>query len=105
MMKISLSKKITKKVISRAPSKKEDVASVEVPQMKTETPTKRVCLFCKEKSSPSYTDTQNLRKFLSDRGKILPRAKTGSCSKHQRRITHEIKYARHLSLLPFTPKV
>lgn len=104
MMKISLSKKITKKVISRAPSKKEDVASVQA-QIKTETPTKRTCLFCKEKSSPSYIDSQNLRKFLSDRGKILPKAKTYLCSKHQRRITHEIKYARHLSLLPFTPKV
>lgn len=103
-MEKKVTKKITKKVIFKAPSKKEDVASAQA-QMKTETPTKRVCFFCKERSSPSYIDTQNLRKFLSDRGKILPKAKTGSCSKHQRRITHEIKYARHLSLLPFTPKV
>ena len=104
MTKISLSKKITKKVISKAPAKEEDTVVAQA-QPKTETPTKRICLFCQEKFSPIYTDTQNLRKFLSDRGKILPKAKTGSCSKHQRQITHEIKYARHLSLLPFTPKV
>ena len=104
MMKISLSKKITKKVISKAPSKEEDTVVAQA-QPKTETPTKRVCFFCKEGSKPIYTDTQNVRKFLSDRGKILPKVKTGSCSKHQRQITHEIKYARHLALLPFTPKV
>lgn len=97
-------RKITKKAISQAPPKEEDVAA-QAPTIKTETPTKRGCYFCKNGSKPLFTDTQLLRKFLSDRGKILPRARTNLCSKHQRFTTREIKYARHLALLPFTPKV
>lgn len=62
---------------------------------------KKVCLFCQEKSVPSYTDSLTLRKFMSDRGKIVAKARTGACSKHQKRLTTEIKRARHLALLPF----
>lgn len=65
---------------------------------------KRVCPFCKDNSKPSYTDSVLLRKFMSDRSRILPRVKTGVCSKHQRGVTREIKHARHLALLPFITK-
>lgn len=65
----------------------------------------RVCLFCTEKKEPTFTDTGVLRKFLSDRAKIVAKARTGACSKHQRRIAKEIKYARHLSLLPFVARI
>jgi small subunit ribosomal protein S18 len=66
---------------------------------------KKVCLYCTQKSLPAYWDASSLRKFTSDRGRIQPRARTGVCAKHQRRLSKQIKYARHLSLLPFTVRV
>ena len=59
------------------------------------------CYFCKEKSVPMYTDTSVLQRFVTDRGKIVARARNGLCAKHQRRLTFSVKYARHLALLPF----
>jgi len=59
------------------------------------------CLFCKEGKNPSYLDYELLKKFISDRGKIVSRGRSGVCSKHQRKLTTHIKYARHLALLPF----
>jgi small subunit ribosomal protein S18 len=49
-----------------------------------------------------YKEGAKLRRFLSDRGKIEPRRKTGTCAKHQRRLTIALKRARHLALLPYT---
>lgn len=66
---------------------------------------KRVCYFCTEKQTPAYTDVIGLRKFLSARGKIVPKLRSGVCSKHQRAFTREVKHARHLALLPFTLRV
>jgi small subunit ribosomal protein S18 len=66
-------------------------------------PIKRVCIFCENGTEPIYTDTAVLRKFMNDRARISLRARTGACSKHQRRVTKEIKHARHLALLPFVP--
>ncbi|MBI2021668.1 30S ribosomal protein S18 [Candidatus Daviesbacteria bacterium] len=66
---------------------------------------KKVCYFCENKKDPSYTDTVTLRKFLSDRSRIIPRLRSGACSRHQRMITREIKHARHLALLPFITRV
>ncbi|MDD5416083.1 MAG: 30S ribosomal protein S18 [Candidatus Daviesbacteria bacterium] len=66
---------------------------------------KRACLFCQSKTNPSYTDTNVLRRFVTDRAKIVPKLKSNLCSKHQRIATKQIKYARHLALFPFTPKV
>ncbi len=63
------------------------------------------CFFCQSKGMPTYTDVVALRKFLTDRGKITPKQKNGLCAKHQRAVTSEIKRARHLALLPFTPKI
>lgn len=66
---------------------------------------KRGCFYCLHKKLPSYTDMVNLKRFLSERSKILPKSYSHLCSKHQRGVTKHIKYARHLSLLAFTPKV
>lgn len=66
-------------------------------------PRRKVCAFCVEKVQViDYKDPNRLRRYLSERGKIEPRRKTGTCAKHQRRLTVAIKRARHLALLPFT---
>jgi|SRR3990167_946414 len=67
--------------------------------------TKKACHFCKNKLEPRYWDAAALRKFTSDRGRILPRGRSGACAKHQRRISREIKRARLLALLPFSPQI
>lgn len=59
------------------------------------------CYYCEEKKEPNYLDTSSLKKFLTERGKIIPRSRNGVCAKHQRRLTISIKRARHLALLPF----
>jgi len=63
--------------------------------------TKEACYFCKEKKEPSFTDIQVLNRFLTERNKIIPRSRSGDCSKHQRELSKNIKQARHLALLPF----
>ena len=64
---------------------------------------KRVCSFCYDKASEiEYKDVPKLRKFISERGKILSRRVTGNCAKHQRALTVAIKRARHIALLPYT---
>ena len=63
---------------------------------------KKVCLFCADKVEViDYKDTGKLRKFISERAKILPRRVTGTCAKHQRELTTAIKRARQAALLPF----
>ena len=63
---------------------------------------RKVCSFCVEKVSViDYKDTAKLRRFLSERGKILPRRTTGTCAAHQRRLTIAIKRSRHIALLPY----
>jgi len=65
-------------------------------------PKRRVCLFCRDKIEDiDYKDTASLRAYISDRGKIAPRRKSGACAKHQRALAVSIKRARHLALLPF----
>lgn len=64
---------------------------------------KKVCAFCVEKAETiDYKDVAKLRKFTSDRAKILPRRVTGTCAKHQRELTTAIKRARQVALLPYT---
>lgn len=64
---------------------------------------KKVCAFCLEKSeSIDYKDINKLRKYITERGKILPRRISGNCAKHQRELTVAIKRARNIALLPFT---
>jgi small subunit ribosomal protein S18 len=67
----------------------------------TETNSKKLCQICKEKKIIDYKDTEFLRSFITDRGKILPRKITNLCAKHQRRVAKSIKRARILGLLPF----
>jgi len=64
---------------------------------------RKVCAFCLEKTRTiDYKDVSTLRRFLTERGKIKSRRKTGTCAKHQRRLAVAIKRARHLALLPFS---
>ena len=63
---------------------------------------RKVCVFCSEKAKPvDYKDAATLRKYISERGKILPRRITGNCAMHQRDITVAVKRARQLALLPY----
>jgi ribosomal protein S18 len=71
--------------------------------MKNRRPKKKVCSFCVDKvESIDYKDVSKLRKYVSERGKILPRRISGNCAKHQRQLTIAIKRARNIALLPFT---
>ncbi len=64
---------------------------------------RKVCSFCVDKvETIDYKDVPRLRKFISDRAKILPRRVTGTCAAHQRELTTAIKRARHVALLPYT---
>ena len=62
---------------------------------------KKVCRFCAQKAKVDYKDPDSLRRYTTERGKILPRRITGTCAKHQRMIAVEIKRSRALALLPF----
>ena len=65
-------------------------------------PKKKVCMFCVDKvESIDYKDTAKLRRYASERGKIVPRRISGNCAKHQRQLTTAIKRARQIALLPF----
>jgi small subunit ribosomal protein S18 len=63
---------------------------------------RKVCAFCVDKVEADYKEPVKLRRYISERGKIDPRRKTGTCAKHQRSLTVAIKRARHLALLPYT---
>jgi len=63
---------------------------------------KKVCVFCGKDNVIDYKDTTKLKRYVSERGKILPRRITGNCAKHQRALTVAIKRARHLALMPYT---
>ncbi|MBQ7574676.1 MAG: 30S ribosomal protein S18 [Clostridia bacterium] len=65
-------------------------------------PKKKVCMFCVDKVDYiDYKDTAKLRRYVSERGKIVPRRISGNCAKHQRQLTTAIKRARIVALLPF----
>lgn len=64
---------------------------------------RKVCAFCVDRAEfIDYKDVAKLRRYISERGKILPRRVTGTCAYHQRALTVAIKRARHLALLPYT---
>ncbi|WP_072003558.1 30S ribosomal protein S18 [Mitsuokella jalaludinii] len=66
-------------------------------------PRRKVCSFCVDKVDHiDYKDVAKLRRFVTERGKILPRRISGNCAKHQRQVTVAIKRARSIALLPFT---
>ena len=63
---------------------------------------RKVCQFCVDKMTHiDYKDTARLKKYVSERGKILPRRTTGTCAQHQRQLTEAIKRARQIALLPY----
>ena len=65
-------------------------------------PKKKVCMFCVDKVEKiDYKDTAKLRRYVSERGKIVPRRISGNCAKHQRQLTVAVKRARMIALLPF----
>ena len=66
-------------------------------------PKKKVCSFCVDKvEAIDYKDVPKLRRYVTERGRILPRRISGNCAKHQRQVTVAIKRARNIALLPFT---
>lgn len=78
------------------------------PAAATSTPRRRFtrrkgCRFCADKTMKiNYKEVKNLRYFISERGKIVPRRISGNCATHQRKVTEAIKLARNIALLPFT---
>lgn len=66
--------------------------------------TPKQCYFCTENKKVSYMDVEILRRFITERGKIIGRIRSGLCAKHQKGLTIAIKHARHLALIPFTGK-
>ncbi len=66
-------------------------------------PRKKVCVMCAEKiDSIDYKDTDRVKKFVSDKGKILPRRVTGTCAKHQRKVVEAVSRARHIATIPYS---
>ena len=63
----------------------------------------KVCMFCADKTAIDYKNASLLLRFVSDRGKIVPRRRTGVCAKHQRSLAQAIKRARYLAMLPASP--
>ncbi len=67
-------------------------------------PRRKICSFCKDKvKTIDYKDSVKLRHYISDRGKIEPRRRSGNCAKHQRLLATAVKRARYLALLPYVP--
>ena len=62
------------------------------------------CDFCEEKKEPTFKEVENLQRQLTERGKIMARSRNGLCAQHQRDLTTQVKYARHLALLGFTSR-
>lgn len=68
-------------------------------------PRKKVCVFCKDgNKSLDYKKVEDVKEFISEAGKILPRRVTGTCAKHQRDVTIAVKRARHIALIPYEDK-
>jgi small subunit ribosomal protein S18 len=83
----------------------EPKADRKIPYQKMPLFKKKICRFCRDKSIQiDYKNAALLERFITDRGKILPRRITGTCSKHQRDLAISIKHARLLALLPFVVK-
>ncbi|MBR6230714.1 MAG: 30S ribosomal protein S18 [Lachnospiraceae bacterium] len=71
------------------------------PRKRIQRKRRKVCIFCGKDNVINYKDTAKLRRFVSERGKILPRRVTGNCAEHQRAVTLAVKRARHLALMPY----
>jgi small subunit ribosomal protein S18 len=62
---------------------------------------KKVCWFCQNAIEPEYKDQKMMESFVTERGKIVPRRLSGTCSKHQKQLAVAVKRARHLAMIPF----
>lgn len=99
-------KKIIKRPSSEAVPLVEKVKEEKVEiTSDSEVKLKRSCYFCESKKDPSYTDLVILKKYLTERVKIVAKLRSSVCSRHQRAVARHVKYARHLSLLAFVPKI
>lgn len=86
-----------------APAREERAPRTEGARDFKKRPRKKVCQFCADPNTViDYKDAAKLRKFTSERGKILPRRVTATCAFHQRQLTDAIKRARELALMPYT---
>lgn len=63
------------------------------------------CFFDAENKEPNFMDISSLSKFLTERGKIIPKSRSGLCGKHQKKLAEEVKRARYMALLPFAVNV
>lgn len=63
---------------------------------------RKVCAFCEDKKPIDYKDVNRLKKYVTEKGKIIPSRQTGTCSRHQRELTVAVKRARNIALLPFS---
>jgi len=82
---------------------KEEVSKTLNTKKKIKKNRQKTCIFCEDNAKKlDYKDVNRLRKFITERSKILPRRLSGNCAKHQRQVTRAIKRARILALLPFT---
>lgn len=91
----------TEEVVAEAPAQAQTPAVDKKKYFKHKNK-KKVCLFCENKSKAiDYKDIATLKKFVTEKGKILPSRQTGTCPKHQRAITVAVKRARNIALLPF----
>ena len=87
-----------------APAPAPAAAPVAAKKPTRKAPRRKVCAFCADKEHDviDYKDVNKLKRYISERGKILPRRITGNCAKHQRALTVAIKRARHIALMPYT---
>lgn len=98
-------RRVQSKVKIEPKEAKDSLAVVQEEATGKSTPFKKGCFFCVNKQEAVYWDSAALKRFISDRGRIIPRSKSGVCSKHQKRISAAIKHARHLALLPFVAHI
>ena len=83
----------------------ESVAPVSAPRTYKRSPKRKVCEFCKDKIDEiDYKDVARLRRYITEKGKIIPRRLSGLCAKHQRSLSTAIKKARVMALLPYRTK-
>jgi len=89
--------------MTKSHSKKGGLSMINKHERGGRRPRRKVCSFCVDKVEEiDYKDVAKLHKFITERGKILPRRISGACAKHQRQLTIAIKRARNVALLPFT---
>ena len=92
--------------VSRPPEREQRTGGPAGPRGGPKRQHRKVCAFCAEKIDYiDYKEISRLRRFVSDRGKILPRRVTGTCARHQRPLTTALERARAIALLPYTTEL